>query len=191
MAAEPTNIVVCPRCGAENFEGADTCENCIADLRTIDVPDTAQMASESDLTRPIGSIRLSKARTVSPDATVREAISAMKEDVTGAVVVTLDGRIVGIFTERDVLKKIAGEPQRLDDAVAAHMTSDPVVLRENDAIAVALNKMGVGGFRLSLSSVMASSSPWLLPAMPVHGCLAAVSTDSDGYQDLVYGCTVS
>lgn len=147
MTVEPTNIVVCPSCGAENIEGVDTCENCLADLRTVDVPDTAQIASESDLNRPIGSIRLSRARSIASSATVREAIEAMRGEATGAVVVMLDARIVGIFTERDVLKKIAGEPARLDDPVTAHMTPDPVVLREDDAMAAALNKMGDGGFR--------------------------------------------
>jgi len=147
MTIEPTNIVVCPSCGAENIEGVDTCENCLADLRSVDVPVTAQIASESDLNRPVGSIRLSKAKSVPSSATVREAVAAMQGEASGAVVVTLGGRVAGIFTERDVLKKIAGEPSRLDDLVTAHMTPDPVVLREDDAMAAALNKMGDGGFR--------------------------------------------
>lgn len=147
MAVEPTNIVICPSCGAENIEGADTCQNCMADLRTIDVPATAQIASESDLARPIGSIRLSKARSVGLGASVRQAIAAMQGDSTGAVVVMDGVEIAGIFTERDVLKKIAGWPERLADSVSVHMTPDPVVLREDDAMAAALNKMGDGGFR--------------------------------------------
>jgi CBS domain-containing protein len=52
----------------------------------------------------------------------------------------------GILSERDLVMK-------LDDAtlerttVADLMTPDPVVLRPDDSIAVAINKMAVGGFR--------------------------------------------
>ncbi len=147
MAIERTNIVVCPSCGAENIEGVDTCGNCLADLRSIDVPDTYQIASDSDLSLPIGSIRLSRANAVQRRATVQDAIARMRSDATGAVVVLEGERIAGIFTERDVLKKIAGRPERLSEPVERYMTPDPVVLREDDAMAAALNKMAVGGFR--------------------------------------------
>lgn len=147
MATELTNTVVCPSCGFKNIEGADTCENCMADLRTIDVPGTKQIASESDLARPISSLRCSAARSIAPEESVREAIKLMRQDVTGAVVVVSDGKVAGIFTERDVLKKVAGLVEALDAPVSVYMTPDPVVLREDDMVAVALNKMGDGGFR--------------------------------------------
>jgi CBS domain-containing protein len=147
MAMEQRNIVVCPSCGAENIEGADTCENCMADLRTIDVPESTQIASESDLTLPISSMRVSKPRAVSPETSLRDAIAYMREEAAGAVVVVAAGKIVGIFTERDVLKKIAAKPELLGEPVSAYMTRDPVVLREDDMMAVALNKMGDGSFR--------------------------------------------
>ncbi len=147
MAIGPKNVVICPSCGHENIEGVDTCENCTADLRALDVPDSVQIASESDLTRPISSLRLSKPHTIAVEKTVREAIAAMREALTGAVVVVAAGSIVGIFTERDVLKRVACEPGALDAPVSAYMTPDPVVLRDDDMMAVALNKMGDGGFR--------------------------------------------
>lgn len=147
MAIEPTNIVICPACGAENIEGSDTCQNCLADLRSVDVPMTDQVASESDLLLPIGSIRLTKPHSVALGATVREAIDRMKDDATGAVVVLEDERVAGIFTDRDVLLKIAGDASRFDEPVDRYMTPDPVVLRIDDHMATALNKMGVGGFR--------------------------------------------
>lgn len=147
MATDQTNIVVCPSCGAENIEGVDTCENCLADLRSLDVPATSQIASESDLALPINCARISKVRLVSPTVSVREAIDQMRAEASGAVVVAEGPRIVGIFTERDVLHRIAARPGRLGEPVSAHMTHDPVVLREDDPMAAALNKMGDGGFR--------------------------------------------
>lgn len=147
MAIDRRNIVVCPSCGAENIQGTDTCENCLGDLRAIDVPDTAQIASESDLTRPISSMRLAKPLTVLVNATVRDAIAVLRQDAAGAAVVVSGTSIVGIFTERDVLKKVAGKAGAQDAPVTAYMTPDPIVLRDDDMMAVALNKMGDGGFR--------------------------------------------
>ncbi len=44
---------------------------------------------------------------VCPDATVAEAIQVMVERHVGAVAVVESGSVVGIFTERDVLRKLA------------------------------------------------------------------------------------
>ena len=46
--------------------------------------------------------------TVTRDATVFEAIRLMNERRIGAVVVMHDGNIAGIFTERDVMNRVAG-----------------------------------------------------------------------------------
>ncbi|HKQ47270.1 MAG TPA: CBS domain-containing protein [Phycisphaerae bacterium] len=46
--------------------------------------------------------------TVERDATVFEAIRLMNERRIGAVVVMQEGRIAGIFTERDVMNRVAG-----------------------------------------------------------------------------------
>jgi CBS domain-containing protein len=47
--------------------------------------------------------------TVSPSATVNEAVRVMNQFHIGAVLVTdADGRLLGIFTERDVLSRIVG-----------------------------------------------------------------------------------
>ncbi|MCC2668434.1 MAG: hypothetical protein K0Q72_905 [Armatimonadetes bacterium] len=49
--------------------------------------------------------------TVSPSATVLEATRQMNEHHVGAVVVLQGGRMVGIFTERDVLRRVVAEQQ--------------------------------------------------------------------------------
>lgn len=148
MTADQKNVVICPSCGAENIEGSDSCERCMMDLRSIDVPERAQiLADDSDLTAPISSIRLTRPKTVSPNHSVRDAIAAMKPDPSGAVIVVEGVRIVGILTDRDILKKVAANTSALSEPVAAYMTPDPVVLRDDDMMAYALNKMGDGGFR--------------------------------------------
>jgi len=147
MVARHENVVVCPSCGAENIEGVDSCDRCLSDLTSVDVPETTQVVSDSDLVVPISSVRMTRPRTVAPDDAVRHAIAVMRDDPTGAVVVVAGGKTVGIFTDRDVLKKVAIVDGALDEPVERYMTADPVVLREDDMMAFALNKMGVGGFR--------------------------------------------
>ncbi|HEX6031333.1 MAG TPA: CBS domain-containing protein [Tepidiformaceae bacterium] len=147
MQTERKNIVICPSCGAENIEGADTCENCMSDLRSLDVPAAFQIAPDTELTRHLGELRLTRPSTILRSATVREAVSALKTGGNGAVVIVDGDAVVGIFTDRDVLKRIAGEPGRLDEPIDRYMTHDPVVLRDTDTMAAALNKMGDGGFR--------------------------------------------
>jgi CBS domain-containing protein len=47
--------------------------------------------------------------TVEPDATVLVAAQKMNEHHVGSLVVTKDGRLAGIFTERDILRRVVGE----------------------------------------------------------------------------------
>jgi CBS domain-containing protein len=62
--------------------------------------------------------------------------------------VVSNGTLVGIFTERDVFMKVAGQPTDLEHtAINELMTVDPVTLPAEAAVAFALNKMVIEGFR--------------------------------------------
>jgi 2-oxoglutarate/2-oxoacid ferredoxin oxidoreductase subunit beta len=85
---------------------------------------------------------------VEPAATLAEVLRLMRESRRGCVLVARDGRLAGIFTERDVLVKIAGNPIRLDRTpVSDFMTPDPETLPADSGIGYALNKMVVEGYR--------------------------------------------
>jgi CBS domain-containing protein len=59
---------------------------------------------------PISSLLHHKGKalwSISPDATVFEAIKLMADKNIGALLVLLDGKLVGLFTERDYARKIA------------------------------------------------------------------------------------
>jgi CBS domain-containing protein len=85
---------------------------------------------------------------VPPTATVREAIERMKEHRVGYVLVQSKDKLVGIFTERDVLTKIVLQGHDIDELVVKDvMTPEPEALSPDDKISYALNKMSVGGFR--------------------------------------------
>src|SRR5262249_53902339 len=47
--------------------------------------------------------------TISPGETVLEAVNRMNEDKIGSLVVIEDGEVVGMFTERDILRRVVGE----------------------------------------------------------------------------------
>jgi CBS domain-containing protein len=101
------------------------------------------------LSKPIGALAtLRSAINLPPTASVREAIERMNDDGVGCVLIERDGRLVGIFTERDVLKKVATSGIDIDRrTVESVMTAAPETLSLDVRIAYALNKMVVGGFR--------------------------------------------
>ena len=104
------------------------------------------------LHQPVSVLRSRQPLVLSMTSTVTEAIRAMQADHTGCVVVTDDGtvntKVNGIFTERDVLFRIVDRGRNpahlpLQDV----MTPNPETLSVRSAVAYALNKMSVGGFR--------------------------------------------
>lgn len=102
-----------------------------------------------DLQTPISEfIKSGPPTTVTTGASVAEAAQAMRESDVGCVFVEHDGKLVGIFTERDFLNRVAAPHKSLESVrVGEVMTSEPDVLRAIDEIAWAIHKMAVGGFR--------------------------------------------
>jgi len=85
---------------------------------------------------------------VDVNASLTEVIEAMQDGDRGTVLVVEAGKLVGIFTERDVLMKVAGHPIDLTQSrVSAFMTPNPVTLPADSAVAYALNRMVLEGFR--------------------------------------------
>ena len=70
----------------------------------------------------------------------------MQAEGVDCLLVTEDGALVGIFTDRDAILKVAGQA-RERRTIGDVMTHDPVILRSGDPVAVAIHKMAVGGFR--------------------------------------------
>lgn len=83
------------------------------------------------------------------ETSVQDAIGQMVAQHRAAVVVVDgEGRLSGIFTERDVLIRVLGE--RRDPAhtpLAEVMTPNPEALTLQDRICFAVNRMSTAGFR--------------------------------------------
>ncbi|MEO1984672.1 MAG: CBS domain-containing protein [Fuerstiella sp.] len=89
-------------------------------------------------------------RTVSlgRTGTVADALNLMVEHRTGAVLIMEDGKLYGLFTERDVITRIFAQGRApADTTITDAMTLDPECLSYEHEIVFALNKMTVGGFR--------------------------------------------
>ncbi len=99
------------------------------------------------LTARLNELSLRTPIMVEAEATVVAAVNAMNEQRTGCVLVHKAGKMVGIFTERDVLTKVIFRNNNSVIAVESAMTKDPETLEDTQTIACALNKMSVGGYR--------------------------------------------
>lgn len=147
--AAARNVVICPDCRAENIEGDDVCVACGADLAQLKLPRAGTQLEEHLASSHLRDIAVNKALDVSPGDPVFLAVHFMRQQNAECVLVrNEDQQIVGILSERDILMKAAGANSDLMAmAVRDIMTPDPVMLREDDTIAIALHKMAVGGFR--------------------------------------------
>lgn len=87
--------------------------------------------------------------TVSPKTTIREAIQQLLSHNVGALlVVDSAGKLLGIFSERDLLKKVAGIHESFEDLIIADfMTANPESITLKDNLNFALHKMDCGGYR--------------------------------------------
>ena len=100
------------------------------------------------VTDPIAALHPKPVATVRPNTSVLDAVHLMTQKKIGCVCVTESDRLVGIFTERDVLTKVvASGLDARKTPVSQVMTASPETLTARDKIAFALNKMHVGGYR--------------------------------------------
>jgi CBS domain-containing protein len=85
--------------------------------------------------------------TVSPDATVKEAIGRMVAANVGAVTVCEGPRLVGIFTERDVLRLVSESAHFEDRRVGDVMTRSLVTVPPDADPIAAARLMGENAIR--------------------------------------------
>lgn len=102
------------------------------------------------LRMPLSEVKASALVTVPPDAPLAKAVDLMRTRKVSALAVVerkKARRLVGIFTERDLVDRALSSRGWARAPVKKFMTPEPETLRPADAVAYALNKMSVGGFR--------------------------------------------
>lgn len=87
--------------------------------------------------------------TVPPSTTVMEAARVMFSHKAGSALVMEGDRLLGIFTERDVLRALAQEHADAgrSSPVTEWMTRDPITILPDATVGQALDTMLDGGFR--------------------------------------------
>jgi CBS domain-containing protein len=141
--------MICPHCGHDNHPGAEECAECLQDLTHLDRPVGHDRIERALMEDAVSTINPHKPVTVKPTTTVRLAVQTMLEHNVGAVLVVGDAnKLIGIFSERDVLLKVAGLRDQYEELPVSHfMTSDPETVAPHDKLAFALHKMDGGGYR--------------------------------------------
>lgn len=103
---------------------------------------------EAIFKRPIRDLNYHPPRCIQQTAKLAEAVGLMKRYSVGAVMIQEAEKLVGILSERDILRKVLGTDVDLNQAtVEEYMTRNPEVLKLDDMIAYAIHTMHLGGFR--------------------------------------------
>jgi CBS domain-containing protein len=84
---------------------------------------------------------------VEPGQSVAQAVALMREKKVGCLLVCQDDRVVGIFTERDLMRKVLAPGKPLTLPVADFMTPDPVQVHRKEPIGAVIRRMEEGGYR--------------------------------------------
>ena len=86
--------------------------------------------------------------SVPPNATVGEALRKLVALDVACVLVEDEGKLVGVFSERDLLNKVALEYDQVkNQPITDLMTSNPTYIYNTDSSAAALSVMAATGYR--------------------------------------------
>jgi len=141
--------MICPHCAFDNLPGCEQCGNCLADLTQLDRPAAHDRVERSLMEDAVFQLPPRPAVTLPPTANVKQAIQLMLSHDIGAVLIVDDsGKLLGIFSERDLLTKVASpDEDHTTRPVSDFMTAHPETVRPTDTLAFVLHKMDSGGYR--------------------------------------------
>jgi CBS domain-containing protein len=95
----------------------------------------------------LGEVMTRDVLTVAPEDTLGEAAAKMTDRGVGAVVVSDFGRMIGILSERDIMRAVAGRVHSSEARVREWMTPEPITATEETSLEDAGRTMLEHGFR--------------------------------------------
>ncbi len=141
-------LLQCPYCDSEVIAGADACEVCGQPLTDSHLPVPATAVETALLSDRVRLFQGRQPMVVSPTMPVREVIRLLVDNKVGCVVVAEQGKLAGIFSERDVLMRLGERAVELGDhPVSEFMTPKVETLPPTAKIAFAVQRMDQGGYR--------------------------------------------
>jgi CBS domain-containing protein len=95
----------------------------------------------------VGELMTHDVLTVAPEDTLGEAAAKMTERGVGAAVVSDFGRMIGILSERDIMRAVADRIHSSEARVREWMTADPITATADTSVEEAGRTMLEHGFR--------------------------------------------
>jgi len=119
-----------------------------AAIRMANEPGFGALSSEF-LSKSLSALGPKTPLCVTEKASIKEVIELLQKFSVGSVLILDEqGKVSGIFTERDCLLKVIGKEFNLNKtAITDVMTKNPETQKLDGTIAYALNLMSLGGFR--------------------------------------------
>jgi CBS domain-containing protein len=92
-------------------------------------------------------LNLTEFTQVESGDSVSATIEKMRQENHNCAFVTNQGKLVGIFTDRDILRKVVAAPESWDQPIETVMTAQPLTVNTDDPADTALNLMNEKHFR--------------------------------------------
>lgn len=117
-------------------------------LKNYDPPVFADALERSLAEETVEVMQIRPFKTVPPTMPIEEAMKLMNELDIACLMVTENDRLVGVFSERNILDHVAPDyPKMRSRPIREAMTRDPAAVHITDNVGKALNLMAVSGFR--------------------------------------------
>ena len=151
VPARDVDGVECPCCGYLNLQGADECEMCLISLTHEEktVAESRRLLESSLYDDTVADLERADAVSVPENATIAAAVDVMRDHGIGSVlVVDEDGRLSGIFTERDLLSLVVDEENAPENRrIGELMTTDPDTIGLENSLAQVIHRLMVSDLR--------------------------------------------
>jgi CBS domain-containing protein len=105
-------------------------------------------ALREELAAPIDRVPRRPAAILAPERPLRDAVSLMAHQHAGAALVVSHGVLLGILSEREIMRRLLQQPSEgADTPVWKVMSSDPDTLLDSDTVGYAVRKLRALGAR--------------------------------------------
>lgn len=141
-------MITCPYCASENISGSDECAECGQPLDDAYLAPPTTAVEKSLLKDRVNILMPRQPITVEATTPVGDVLRLLVERRIGCVVVAEGNKPLGIFSERDALRKLnVAAAELAQRPVSEFMTPKPQTLVASAKIAFAVQRMDQGGYR--------------------------------------------